>query len=118
MILEEEVIHRAIKPKELFWNEKTGKVTSALFKDSKGVSVDVNNDRTDEQVKKSFQGEFPDLKGDARLVTKMCRDKKCRVEADPINNNENHAVILGEVNIKLTSGQARYLSRNCITVLY
>ncbi len=118
MILEEEVVHRAIKPKELFWNEKTGKVTSALFKDSKGVSVDINNNRTDEEVKISFLREFFNLKGDARLKAKMCRDKKCRVEADPIENNENHALILGEVSIKLTSGQAKYLSRNCTVLTY
>lgn len=118
MTQEEELLHRAIKPKALFWNEKTGKVTSALFKDSKGVSVDINNDRTDIQVKKFLQNQFPDLKGEAKIKAKLCRDKNCRVELDPIENNQNHALILGEVNIRLTSGQAKYLSRNCIVTLY
>lgn len=118
MIQEEEMLHRAIKPKALFWNEKTGKATSALFKDSKGVSVDIRNNRTEEQVKIFLQSQFPDLKGEARLIAKQCRDKNCRVEFDPIENNENHALILGEVNIKLTSSQAKYLSKNCTVVLY
>jgi hypothetical protein len=118
MIQEEELLHRAIKPKALFWNEKTGKVTSALFKDSKGVSVDINNNRIDVQVKDFLQSQFPDLKGEARVKTKLCREKNCRVKFDPIENNENHALILGEINITLTSGQAKYLSKNCVVVLY
>ena len=118
MIQEEELLHRAVKPKALFWNDKTGKITSALFKDSKGVSVDVNNGRSDTEVKIFFQSQFPDLKGEARVQTKLCRDKSCRVELNPIENNQNHALILGEVNTKLTSGQAKYLSRNCMVILY
>ena len=118
MIHDDEVLHRAIKPKPQFWNTKTDSVSSALFKDSKGVSVDRNANRTDEQVKMALMIQFEDLRGEARLKAKLCRDKSCRVEDDPIDNNKYHALILGENRPELTKGQAKYLSRNCKVIEY
>jgi len=118
MIQDDELLHRAIKPKPQFWNTKTDTVSSALFKDSKGVSVDRNSNRTNEEIKLCFLNAFPDLKGEARLNSKPCREKRCRVIADPIENNEHHALILGSEKIELTKSQAKFLSRNCIVVVY
>jgi len=118
MIQDDELLHRAIKPKPQFWNTKTDSVSSALFKDSRGVSVDKNSNRPDEEVKRSLLVSFPDLIGEARLTSKLCRDKDCEVKADPIENNEHHTLILGNKKIELTSGQAKFLSRNCEVINY
>ena len=118
MIQDEELLHRAIKPKPQFWNTKTDTVSSALFKDSKGVSVDRNSNRSNEEIKLCLLNTFPDLKGEARLKTEICREKMCRIIADPIENNEHHALILGNGKIELTQGQAKFLSKNCIVVVY
>ncbi len=118
MIHNDEILHKAIKSKPQFWNTKTDSISSALFKDSQGVSVDRNANRSDEEVKYNFLTRFPDLKGEARLKTELCRDKGCRVHADPTEHNENHALILGENKIELTKGQAKYLSRNCEVIKY
>jgi len=118
MIQDDELLHRAIKPKPQFWNTKTDSVSSALFKDSKGVSVDKNSNRPDAEIKRCLLDNFPDLKGEARLTTKLCREKNCKVKADPIENNEHHTLILGSEKIELTSSQAKFLSRNCIVITY
>ena len=118
MIEDDELLHRAIKPKPQFWNTKSGSVTSALFKDSKGVSVDRNAGRDDEVIKASLQQQFENLKGEARFTAGLCREKECRVKADPVEGNENHSVVLGSNKIELTKGQARHISRNCQVITY
>ncbi len=113
-----ETLHRAIKPKPQFWDTKTNRVTSALFKDSHGVSVDRNAGKSDEQIKHEFLSKFSELKGDARLTAGFCFDNFCRVEANPTLNNKHHALILGQTSVELTKGQAKRLAENSTIVIY
>ena len=119
MLSDDELLHRAIKPKAIFWNEKTNTITSALFKDSKGVSVDANANRDDDEIKNCFLAEFSDLKGEARVTVDTCKEKDCYVKADPLPNNNHHALIQRSENeIPLTKSQARYLAKKATTVIY
>ena len=113
-----ELLHRAIKPNPLFWDTKKGGVTSALFKDSKGVSVDRNANRSDNEIQQSFLILFSNLNGEARLYVQLCLDNDCRVENDATESNPYHALILGKDKINLTDGQARKLAKNCQIIEY
>lgn len=113
-----ELLHRAIKPNPIFWNTKSDCITSALFKDSKGVSVDRNAGRSDDEIKSAFLASFSDLKGEARLRASLCFDNRCQVIADPIANNAHHALIQGEDKVELSKGQAKQLASNCQVIHY
>ena len=79
-------VYRRVKSKPVFMKE--GRPSSALFKDSKGVSVDRD---TDEQ----------------------CDSVEVCVIPDPIvGENENHAVIQkSKTEIRLSKSQARNLAK-------
>lgn len=108
---------------------KDGRPSSALFKDSKGVSVDrdagrrlediiVDEERlhalynagmSDEEIKE--KGEK--LKAIVSLTDEQCDAVKVCVIPDPIEGeNENHALIQkSETEIQLSKSQARNLAK-------
>jgi hypothetical protein len=107
---------------------KDGRPTSALFKDSKGVSVDVKNGRILTEVfldeerlhEESLQGneraiESPELfrlKAIVSLDMKLCKEKEVCVIPDEQPGNPYHALIQrSEDVIELTKPQARALAR-------
>lgn len=120
-------IYRRVKSKPVFM--KDGRPSSALFKDSKGVSVDrdagrnlddiiVDEERlhafynakmTEEEVKE--KGE--ELKAIISLTDEQCDSIEVCVIPDPINGeNENHAIIQkSETEIQLSKSQARNLAK-------
>ncbi len=114
----QEILHRAIRQKPCFWKKDKDRPSSALFKDSKGVSVDRCFGRTEAEVKESLINRLGDLKGEARVKVSTCRDKLLRVISNKEENNCYHSLILGETKIELTTGQARYLARNCDSIEY
>lgn len=120
MVSPDELLHRAIMPDPKFWDNKSNRVTSALFKDSLGVSVDRNAGRNDAQIKQSFLKKFKakNLKGEARIMTMCCLCHSCRVKPDPTHNS-HHALILGQDDsISLTGGQAKRLAKTCTIIEY
>jgi hypothetical protein len=117
-VVTDDTLHRAVPINPNNFNEKTQEVTSALFKDSKGVSVDRAENRSDELIKESFTRRFENLRGEARIDSGFCRDNECRVIDDADEINPYHALILGKDKIELTQGQARRLSRKCKFIPY
>lgn len=122
-----EKIYRRVKSKPIFM--KDGRPSSALFKDSKGVSVDrdsgrnldeiisdeerlhnlYNKDLTDEEIKE--RGE--ELKAIIQLEKQQCDEVGAYVIPDPIHGgNEYHSLLQqSETEIPLTKRQARDLAR-------
>lgn len=120
-------VYRRVKSKPVFMKE--GRPSSALFKDSKGVSVDrdagrslndiiVDEERlhalynvgmTEEEVKE--KGE--ELKAIISLTDEQCDSVEVCVIPDPIaGENENHAVIQkSKTEIQLSKSQARNLAK-------
>lgn len=120
-------VYRRVKSKPVFM--KDGRPSSALFKDSKGVSVNrdagrslsdiiVDEERlhalynvgmTEEEVKE--KGE--ELKAIISLTDEQCDSVKVCVIPDPIDGeNENHAVIQkSKTEIQLSKSQARNLAK-------
>lgn len=120
-------VYRRVKSKPVFM--KDGRPSSALFKDSKGVSVDrdagrslediiadeerlhalYNAGMTEEEIKE--KGE--ELKAIIFLTDEQCDSVEVCVIPDPIDGeNDNHAVIQkSETEIQLSKSQARNLAK-------
>ena len=125
-------IFRRVKSKPIFM--KDGKPSSALFKDSKGVSVDRDGGRnmddiisheehlhclytkelSDEEMKEAGE----ELKAIIQLTDSQCDSVGICVIPDPIDGeNEYHALLQkSETEIQLSKSQARKLARLAMVV--
>lgn len=125
-------VYRRVKSKPIFMKE--GRPTSALFKDSKGVSVDRDAGRniediiadeerlhalytvglTDEEIKENGE----ELKAIISLTDEQCNSVSACIIPDPIpGENENHALIQkSETEIQLSKSQARNLAKMAVIV--
>ena len=123
-------IYRRVKSKPVFMKE--GRPSSALFKDSKGVSVDrdmgrklneiiadeerlhalYNAEMTDEEIKE--KGE--ELKAIISLTDEQCDLVEVCIIPDPIpGENEYHALIQkSAIDIPLSKSQARSLAKMAV----
>lgn len=120
-------VYRRVKSKPVFM--KDGHLSSALFKDSKGVSVnrDAGRDRdeiieTEEQLHKLYNAALTEeeivekgegLRAIASLTAMQCELAGVCVVPDPIpGENENHALIQKSVTeIQLSKKQAKDLAK-------
>lgn len=120
-------IYRRVKSKPIFM--KDGRPSSALFKDSKGVSVDRDAGREmddiisdEERLHALYTGGLSDEeigeRGEALIaiiqLTKIqCDSVEVCVIPDPIQGeNEYHALLQkSETEIELSKGQARSLAK-------
>lgn len=120
-------IYRRVKNKPVFM--KDGRLSSALFKDSKGVSVDrdagrelgdiiIDEERlhslynaglTDDEIKEKGEG----LKAIIELTSEQCDSVKACVIPDPIyGENEYHALLQkSETEVQLSKSQAKSLAK-------
>ena len=113
-----ETLHRGVPARPVFWKDD-GRPSSALFKDSQGVSVDVNANRSSLEVKNQLLSVDATFKGEARVSGSFCKEKCCLVLHAPIKGgNQFHSLILGQEKPELTKGQARALARSCDFVSY
>lgn len=120
-------VYRRVKSKPIFMKE--GRPSSALFKDSKGVSVDRDGRRgicdiiadeerlhslytkglSDEEIRE--RGE--ELKAIVQLTDSQCDSVAVCVIPDPISGeNEHHALLQkSETEIQLSKSQAKTLAQ-------
>lgn len=125
-------IYRRVKSKPIFM--KDGRPSSALFKDSKGVSVDrdagreindiisdeerlhslYTNGLSDEEIRE--RGEK--LKAIIELTDSQCDSVDACVLPDPINGeNEYHALLQkSETEIQLSKSQAKILAKSATII--
>lgn len=117
-IHDEERLFRRLKDIPQYWKKDTNRPTSALFKDSKGVSVDRCNFRCKEDIIKDEE-RLHDLYGGGSELKCIVSVKKencdeVLVKYEPEENNDYHSVIYSnEDNIVLTRGQAKKLANLC-----
>lgn len=125
-------VYRRVKNKPVFVNE--GKPSSALFKDSKGVSVDLDAGRNlseiiadEERLHAYYNDRLPaeaiDANGEGlkmiiSLTAEQCDSAEVCVIPDPIpGENENHALIQkSATEVQLSRSQARKLAREATIV--
>lgn len=112
-----EKLYRAVKlAKPQLWDEENGRPSSALFKDSKGVSVDRDGNRSETEIISKLSKNLNDdqLKAVIYLDASFCYEIPVEILYKPLQDNEYHAVIHdSNERIELTKSKARKLSRNC-----
>ena len=109
---EEEKLYRGVYPNSDFWNSQIGKISSAVFKDKRGVSTDREKER-DAQLCVSFL--LSHLSADGSVVSltvKQCIDAGILVVSDPKDDNEYHSLIITSSDkLHLTDSVAKKLAR-------
>lgn len=106
----EEKLYRAVLPNDIFWKNKYDKLSSAVFKDSKGLSVDRQMNRSDsdaiEFIANSKTGTI------ISVTCGNCNEAKALVRYLPVEGNEFHSEIHSNEEKKSLSGsQAKQLAR-------
>jgi len=110
-----EKLFRAVYPPDLmpmFWKEN-GKLSSAVFKDKKGLSVERAGGRTDKRIidemRIIFYGTI------ISVLVKDCIDCNSVVKYMPSKRSKYHSEIHGsEERILLTQSQCKYLADRAI----
>ncbi|ANU45194.1 hypothetical protein ADH76_29750 [Enterocloster clostridioformis] len=110
---------------------KDGSISSALFSDRNGVSVDIDAGRSLEDIIKDeerlHQSYHPGMSQDEMIRTKRalkaiiavereeCESKSIVIQPEPIREeNEYHAILRrDDGTLQLTHGQCKYLSNKC-----
>lgn len=113
-IAPEEHLFRAIKDgNPNLW--KDGRPTSAAFKDSQGLSVNRQGDRTIAESCDVARQIYADTKVVVHLSSQECINLGGMPQANPVAGNEYHALIIdGNSAITLTSPVAKRIARGCL----
>ena len=111
---ENEKLYRAVYPPEknpMFWKDETH-VSSAVFLDKKGLSVERGNFRTDEEVLKNMKKKF--IGRIIYISVNTCNKVKAKILYKPTKKSIFHSEIHGsEKRVVLSPAQRRFLSMNC-----
>ena len=110
----DENLYRAVKPKPIFWKMAVNRPSSALFKDSNGVSVDRQADRTVDEALETVRENFSEiqLKAIVGIMVKECEGIGAIVKYKPIESNTFHSEIHNSLEeAQLTDGKAKRLAR-------
>ena len=119
-VTDEEILYRAVTLNPIFWKNDCQRPSSALFKDSKGVSVDRDGQRTDNDIIKNFNEKFKNnIKAIVSINAATCRNElNLFLKASPCDDNIYHAEIHNsDKEIQLKSSQARRLSEK-VKIIY
>lgn len=107
----DEKLYRAVYPPEindLFW-KKDGSLTSAAFRDKRGLSVERGFYREDEQVVRAMSNYFSGIV--AVVTVRDCRDVNALVLYLPTGRSKYHSEIHGsKERIVLSSSQRKHLA--------
>ena len=112
-IADEELLYRGVPMNPNQWSFERNTPSSAAFKDSLGVPVD--RDRNRKEIKRiaSLTNRLV-LRAVVSVTAKQCRETNAHLQSDPVDGNPYHALVLhSEKRNPLTSGQARFISRQC-----
>ena len=111
---EDELLYRAVYPPEvnrMFWKDDNH-VSSAVFLDKKGLSVERGNFRSDSDVAKEMHKSF--IGKIITVTVKLCNNVNAEVIYKPTKRSIYHSEIHGsEKFLILSPSQRRYLSNNC-----
>ena len=111
----QEELYRAIPKKPQLWKEDVGRPSSAIFKDSKGVSVDRDGNRTEEQITNNLYKKLSqdkEIRAIIKIKAEECFELDANVISAPLDDDEYHALILNTPeNPPLKSSIAKKLSK-------
>ena len=114
---DKENLFRAIYPetiRKMYW-KADGKLSSAAFKDKKGLSVDRSGNRSNIEVYKDFKKRF---KGHIFYVNvKQCKDLNILLKYLPSNKNKYHCELhKNETEALLDKYQCKQLAKLAIEI--
>lgn len=109
----EESFHRAILPNIEWWSTKENRLSSACFKDKKGLSTDRRAKRTAAETTEFLKTHKPDGVGEAIIPESLCQEIECRILDRPIDGNPYHTEIHGKERPKLTGSQLYAIANRC-----
>jgi hypothetical protein len=111
-----EYLYRRIILNPNFWDFTNNKPTSAIFKDSNGVSVDRQGEREEEAIVETFR-QFP-IRAIAKIQAIKCRDLQTHPIYKPLEENKYHSEIHDSAEkIQISSSKAKKLRDN-IEIVY
>ena len=100
----------------MFWKEN-GTVSSAVFNDSHGTSVDRLGDRTESDAVDALHRRMPDS-GIVSVTYQNCLDALADVKYVPFDDNPYHSEIHKNSNeVKLTKSQRKRLAENANVII-
>ncbi len=104
-----ETLFRGVILNPTHWKESEDRPSSAIFKDSRGVSVDKQDGRSEQECT-LFLREGKQLKAIVSVTTEDCSAVGVIVKDAPIPDNPHHAEIHKSAEVvQLSSRQARKL---------
>ena len=113
-----EWLYRLVLNKPNYWKENENRVSSAAFKDSKGVSVDRDGERPESKIIEELNHRFIEkIGGIVKIQAGFCRNSGAIPLSKPEVDNVYHCIIIGKESVELTNSIARQLSKNAITVM-
>lgn len=110
---EDEILFRAIKStRPDWWNEKENRLSSSIFIQSNGCSVDRDGNRLFEDITELLESIQGELRGVAKIPRRLCDSLNVFVQPDPLENNPYHANLQrDETIVKLKPRQAKELAK-------
>ena len=112
-IEDRENLFRAVPPNPVVWKAEFNRPSSALFKDSKGCSVDRDGDRTEKETILALEYRFKNC-GVVSINAKRCRELDTYPVPKPSKRNKYHSEIHDSENkILISNSKSRKLSLNC-----
>ena len=106
--------HRAILPSQEWWSKRNNRLSTAVFKDKNGLSVDRQGTRTTHDTSVFLRTHKPTAVGQAIVSLELCVNHRCRIETDPTPCNPHHHLILGEEKNVLKDSTAKSFVNNCV----
>jgi hypothetical protein len=111
---DEEVLYRSVPDVAGFWHPEKGTVSTAVFSDSHGVSVDRDGGRDVPTIVAAFEARFTDRRGIVSITAGDCRHADAYPVARPVDENPFHAEIhQGALQTKLTRSCIKRLRDAC-----
>jgi len=113
-IPDKEYLYRGVIMQPNFWNFERNRPSSAVFKDSSGVSVDREGKRNENDIE-SYLKKNNTLRAIVKIKTGDCRVLDTYPKYNPVVKwnlfNPFHSLILGSKSkIKISSGKAKRIS--------
>lgn len=113
---ESEKLYRKVIMNPNFWKKESGKPSSAVFKDSKGVSVDRDGGRNDNEITSSFITRFgkDNIRAIVSVSAGYCMEIDTHLVYLPIQDNEYHAEIHDSPDkVPIHTKRAKKLANSC-----
>ena len=88
-----EMLYRSVPNIEGYWNPETGRVSSAVFKGSSGISVDRDGGRDETAIIAALEMRFTEAAGIVVIHAGACRACGTHPVALPEHDNPYHAEI-------------------------